>query len=176
MTQKTAFILASVITSFLLVVAGGVAARAALPAAAPTTSVIETVATPADLQQREAEYQALIQQANAQLQEAYAQQQALQAQLNQSANLDQASSPTLTPEAAVRIALNAAPGATLLSQPELGNLQGVPVYAVTLSRGVVYVDSTSGQVLYNSTVAAAPAAGGEYGESHEHEHEGGGHD
>lgn len=50
---------------------------------------------------------------------------------------------------AAGIALGSAVGASLLQQPRLVNFQGVAAYEVQLDRGVVYVDASSGQVLYN---------------------------
>jgi len=52
---------------------------------------------------------------------------------------------------AAGIALGSAAGASLLQQPQLVNFQGVATYEVQLDAGLVYVDASSGQVLYNGT-------------------------
>jgi uncharacterized membrane protein YkoI len=86
----------------------------------------------------------------------------------------------ISPDMAATIALNAVPGATLTRQPELVDFQGAVAYEVILDRGAVYVDATSGQVLYNgaATTASSGGHGGEHegGEHEGSEHEGGGHD
>ena len=48
-----------------------------------------------------------------------------------------------------QIALNAAPGASLLATPTLVNLNGTVAYQVRLNMGLVYVDANSGQVLFS---------------------------
>ena len=57
----------------------------------------------------------------------------------------------ISAEQAGSIALSNAPGASLLQQPSLVNLQGTAAYEVLLDRGQVFVDATSGQVLYDGT-------------------------
>ena|SRR5437016_1878899 len=57
----------------------------------------------------------------------------------------------VSPDQAARIALNSAPGASLLQQPRLVNLRGAAAYEVPLDMGYVYVHASSGQVLYNGT-------------------------
>ena len=170
MSQRTAFILAAVLTAFALVIGGAVAGRAIEPAApeAPAAEVTEPTAivpqpeTQADLQQvlaeREAAYQELIRQANERLQQAYDQQQ------SQVAATAAAPAYPFTPDQATNIALQAAPGAVLLSQPELVNFQGVMAYEVALDQGLVYVDATTGQILYNGTLILADSSYGDDGD------------
>ncbi|MBI3362531.1 MAG: PepSY domain-containing protein, partial [Chloroflexi bacterium] len=133
--------------------------------------------------------QELIQQANARLEEAYQQQQALADQLNTKAQPQaQTIAPTkpaaatyaVSSDQAALIALTAAPGAKLTRGPELVKFQGIVAYEVMLDRGTVYVDATTGQVLYNgaTVVPAAPAGqqianGGGGGASNGGAHEGG---
>ena len=57
----------------------------------------------------------------------------------------------ISAEQAGSIALSNTPGASLLQQPQLVNLQGTAAYEVLLDRGQVFVDATSGQVLYDGT-------------------------
>jgi uncharacterized membrane protein YkoI len=59
-------------------------------------------------------------------------------------------------EDAAGIALTSAPGAALAQEPRLVNVNGTLAYEVALDRGVVYVDATSGQVLYNSATGPQP--------------------
>ncbi len=54
-----------------------------------------------------------------------------------------------------QIAQQAVPGATLNGMPTLVNLQGTVAYRVQLDRGVVYVNATTGQILYNQAPASA---------------------
>lgn len=185
MNQKTALLISAVVTSFLLVVAGGVAARVIGPATAPAptdppTSLPPTAtidpAVQAAIQQREATYQQEIQQANAQLQEAYAKQQELANQLAQAQQAGAsggASAYPISSDVAITIALNAAQGAQLARAPELVRFEGRVAYEVTMDRGKVYVDAISGQVLANTaaTFSAPPAQAPTSSGSHEGEHE-----
>ncbi len=121
-------------------------------------------------QQREVEYQKLIAQANKQLQDAYAQIEAAKtkkpavhtAVQQASAARVQAPQPTATQNYAISaqyaasLAMTADPGTTLLATPELVSFEGTPAYEVRLNRGNVYVDATSGAVLYNGAVAPTP--------------------
>ncbi len=91
----------------------------------------------------------------------------------------------LTPQQALQIALASVPNATAMRLPELVDLQGALAYEVVLDKGVVYVDASTGAVLYDGmTQSAAPRS--RYGEGadyeahsehedeedeHEHEHE-----
>ena len=211
MTQKMAIILAAIITAFLLVFGGAVAARvsqadaaskqAAVAPAPPSDAPAADVMAQAQalIQQRDAEYRQLIDQANQRLQAVYQQQQAIvqAAQAAQAAQVEkpalaapssapaaQPAAPTfaVSPDTAVSIALQAANGATLIRAPELVRFEGQVAYEVGFTRGVVYVDANSGQVLYNGTRGGqgggghepAPASqpstgGGEHEQSHESE-------
>ena len=187
MTQRNAILTAAVLTSFVLVLIGGVVARvtqaSAAAEAAPTVTVpIQTTATldpevQALIAQREAQYQQALQDANAQLQQAYQQQQALaeqlaqqQAQAQPPAQAQTAAAYAVSPDMAASTALTVAPGTMLIREPELVNFQGAVAYEVTLDRGQVYVDANNGQVLYNGAVATA--GGGHDDEGHDDE----GHD
>lgn len=165
MNQKPALLLAAGITAFVLVVVGGLALRlSTTPASEAPAAIVEPTTDPALqalLAEREAARQQ-IEQANAQLQEAYQQQQALADQLTPEAQLE-AVTPAATPvfaisaEAALAIALQAAPATTALKAPELVSVQGAPAYEVTLDKGLVYVDANTGQVLVNNAIVPAPA-------------------
>ncbi|HST04191.1 MAG TPA: PepSY domain-containing protein [Chloroflexia bacterium] len=51
------------------------------------------------------------------------------------------------------IALSIVEGTSLLQQPRLVDFQGRAAYEVQLSRGMVYVDASTGQVLYDGVTA-----------------------
>lgn len=57
---------------------------------------------------------------------------------------------SISPQDALRIAMRALPNSTLRRGPELVDYQGTAAYAMQLSRGVVVVDATSGDVLFAS--------------------------
>ena len=118
MTQKTAFSVATLLTVFLVVVIVGVGIRvaqqatpaAATTAAASSPAAAEGGALASDIQpaqaQREADYQAALEQANQrlteanrQLQESYRQQQALAEQLQRLSQPSPASQPVSSTEA-----------------------------------------------------------------------------
>ena len=181
MTQKTALILSAVLTAFVLVVGGGVIARVSQPeaaaAATPTAARplwLPPAAAPAAdvtaqvqeiLQQREAQYRQLIDQANQRL--AAMNQQVASASAAQQASASAAPAParsaapapaapartaiSLSAEAARNIAVQAANFATMIRTPELVRFEGKVAYEVGFTRGVVYVDASSGAVLFNGT-------------------------
>ena len=180
MSQRLALLLTTGMSAFMLVTAGAVAGRVTNAQAAPTATAVPTEDLNALLQDREAAYRQLLDQANAQLEQAY-QQLATQT--------PQAGAPAypVSPEQAAMIAMGVVPGATLTATPELVSFQGVVAYEVILSRGKVYVDATSGAVLYNGTgggAAVAQSGRGGGGGGHaddddpkgEEEHDGGGED
>jgi uncharacterized membrane protein YkoI len=178
MSQRIALILSAGLTAFVLVVAGAVVGRytmqqqSAADATTQATSDPAVTQAPADAaaaatpttdiqvyQQREAEYQALIAQANQRLEQAYS-------QMN-SQTASQSATPSvtsITPDMAVTIALKAVPGATLIGQPQLLTYQNKLAYQVTLNRGLVYVDANSGQILSNSAKVQIASAGGGHSE------------
>jgi uncharacterized membrane protein YkoI len=127
-------------------------------------------ATQAQIAEREASYQQLIQQANARLDQAYKQQQELVKQIeDQKANaktrtqVSQQPKFNVSSEQAVSIALAAVPGAVLVKPAELVSFKETPSYVVTLDKGVVYVDANTGKILYNSATVVVvnnPGSGG----------------
>lgn len=172
MNQRNAFLIATAVTAFALVLVGAVASRAAVLNAAPAPQ--DTPAPTADpsatfdptaqaqIDEREAAYRALIDQANQELQQAYALleaasgRQATGTPASPSTTADPASSGhAVSVDRATSIALAAVPGAKLTRWPELVLFQGVTAYEVTLDRGVLYVDANTGQVLHNGVAASA---------------------
>ncbi len=191
MNQKIAFLFAGILTAFLLVIGGGLAGRlsqsSAAPAPAPTAAPADAAPVAqidpsaqliAQMQQREAAYQQLIDQANQRLQAAYAQQQATVAQINQArsaaparsaqpaqtqapaaAAAAQPAAPSLSPEAAINIAINASNGKRMTREPQLVLFENQVAYEIGFTNGAIYIDANSGAVLYNGTVGHVASSG-----------------
>jgi uncharacterized membrane protein YkoI len=63
----------------------------------------------------------------------------------------------ISPESAAQIASQAAAsGAVLSGNPELVNFEGTVAYEVVFDLGKIYVDASTGAMLYNGTVSSAP--------------------
>jgi hypothetical protein len=192
MTQKTALILSVVLTAFLLVVGGGVIARVSQPEAisAATPTVAPTVAAPANdvtaqvqglVQQREAQYRQLIEQANQRLADMNQQlaavqvAQAVPAPARVAAPAAPAPAQPAAPQIALSfdaardIAVQAANFATMIRAPELVRFEGKVAYEVGFTRGVVYVDASSGGVLFNGTQGSGVSAQPSSGDDHDHD-------
>ena len=147
MIQKHALVLAVALTAFSLAVIGGVAARLAAPTA-PAADPLDD-STVLTLQAREAEYRQALAQANQQLQQAYQQRRAQPDQASQTG------APAVSADQAAKLALDVVRGAALTKRPELVMFEGTPAYEVVLDQGTLYVDASSGSVLYNGVLAAA---------------------
>ncbi|MEO8083040.1 MAG: PepSY domain-containing protein [Ardenticatenales bacterium] len=191
--QRNALILAGALSAFTLLLIGAVAGRvshdAARVAVAPTVTVAPTAeptagpdpAVQALLDERDAAYQDVIQQANdrlaqanVQLQSAYAAAAASAASAAAAARPVAPPAPAyIGPERAAEIALGVVPGAAVQRMPELVNFQGAAAYEVVTSTGSVYVDALSGQLLFNGAAApvAASSGGGRGGEREGREHD-----
>ncbi len=161
MSQKTMIALATSLTAFVLVIAGGVFARLSSASAAPEPAAAVSAAVSDLWNQREAAYQSLIDQANQRL--LAAEQSSTATATGATEGASQAFTANLTPAQAATLALMAAPGANVAAQPELVAFQGIPAYEVSTTFGMVYIDATTGSVLYNGTaqMTAAAAQGGE---------------
>ncbi len=139
------------------------------PAGTPTADLLVTLA------EREAQYRALIEEANRRLAQANQQLANLEQQL-QEAQASQPAADTkavtnvaqpapvvgqpqprvaLMPQRALEIALIAVPGTVAQRMPEPVDFQGAVAYEVLLNTGAVYVDANSGVILYNGAVAQA---------------------
>jgi uncharacterized membrane protein YkoI len=159
MKQRTALFVAAGLTAFVLVVVGGVAGAVAGASAASPTATVDP-ALQAQIQQRESAYQGLIQEANAQLQQAY--QQLDQLQSSSQPAQSPATTYPVSPDLAAALAVRLAPGSKLTSWPTLVDFQGTVAYEIVLDRGTVYIDATTGHLLYNGasqTVNASLTAG-----------------
>jgi len=182
MNQKFVLTLAASLTAFVLVMGGAIAGKLAAPAAPAAAAA--TVPIPTDVQnlyaEREAEYQARLDEANQALAEAYAQQDSANANAAPVEEQSQSQDPaipgvTLTPQEAMSAAIITVPGAQILRIPELVNFQGIVAYEVKLDLGTVYIDASNGAALYNGAVQ--PQAPAKAYKEHDDDHEnGGGHD
>jgi len=174
MNQKTALIISAGATAFMLFTAGAVIRVTSQPqtVAAQTVSTVAPVATSVTAQQ----YTQLINEANARIQQlknenAMLQQQAGQTPAGSAATVSNVpAAGQITADAAAQAALNAAPGAQLMSTPELVNFQGTTAFEVVLNTGSVYIDAGSGQLLYSAATQQLSVTSFEQGEHHE-EHE-----
>ncbi|WP_376792959.1 PepSY domain-containing protein [Thermoflexus sp.] len=179
MHQQWTYRLAWMLGAFALVILGAAAGRAAQlewAAAEPTVGVpLTPIADPGTpvagsnleqlLQERERAYRALIAEANARLEQAYRQIQELSAQPVASSPdapaMPSGASVALSPSRVIWIAMNAAPGSALMKEPELVLFQGTLAYEVTLDQGLLYIDASTGQILYDGlpqVVQTAPSA------------------
>jgi uncharacterized membrane protein YkoI len=143
MTQKFAYIVAAGMAAFMIVLLGALGAyivlhgqdgKAASAEAASVTAPVESTAPNG----------------------------AGSGDLGTSSDSGQSSGGTTYPisaEQAGNIALSNAPGASLLQEPQLVKLQGTAAYEVLLDRGQVFVDATSGQVLYDGTTTGRQRRG-----------------
>ncbi len=146
------------------------------PPPTPTADVI------AVLTEREAQYRALLEEANRRLEEANQQLAKLEQQLEAVQATQSAPAPVanasqsqatqrprvqpaqpqpviqaaLTPQRALEIALITAPGTVAQRMPELVDFQGVVAYEVLLNAGTMYIDANSGAILYNGVVVQPP--------------------
>jgi hypothetical protein len=154
MAQRIALFVSAGITAFVLIIVGaaiGTAGRAHSPGI-PTLDPQLL----AQLQTREAAYQALIAEANAQTQ-------ALEpTPLPSVTPTPQATDVVypISPELAAALALSVAPDAYLVRAPVLVLYGGVVAYEVTLNTGRVYVDAKSGAILWNGAVVAKSGGSG----------------
>ena len=194
MTQRNALLISAVLAAFLLAVLGGLAATLLQPTAPPPAADDPTVAgavaaAPALDPAREAAYQQALADAQAQLLEANRRLAEANAQLEAApipppttappapVPTDPPAAPTyaVSAERAGQLARAVVPGATLRGPPDLVSYQDVPAYEVLLDQGTIYIDATTGRVLYNNALAsriqAAPQPARDH-ESEEHEHGG----
>jgi len=156
MSQRIALFLSVALTAFVLVFIGAAISigRQGLTVAQSPTLDPQLLAA---LQQREATYQAMIDQANAQLQ-------ATTPASTETTTPTTEPSPTtagfpISPALAAYLAQSLSPNSYLLRSPVLVNFQGTTAYEVALNTGFVYIDATNGAVLYNGTAAVSNSNG-----------------
>jgi hypothetical protein len=154
--QRIAVFLSISITAFILITIGAVLGRAGQ--AQPAGPALDPQLA-AQLQTREAAYQALIAQANAQTQ-------ALEpSPLPTTTPVPQPTAEVypISPELAAYLALTVAPNAYVIKPPELVLFRGAVAYEVTLNTGRVYVDAHNGAILWNGAGVASSGGSGSSG-------------
>ncbi len=151
MSQRIVLFFSITLTAFILVILGAVIGLGRqVPAASVDPTLDPQLA--AQLQAREAEYQALIEQANAQLSAAGS---TATPDAAQASNQPATPAYPVSPDTSASIALQAVPNSYLIQTPDLVSFQGTVAYEVTLNSGLVYIDATTGQILYNSALAVS---------------------
>lgn len=158
--KNKSLIVSIFVTVFLVVVAGGIATSVLANNQPGNSAKINAADAVKTYQAREAEYQALLAKANSQLELANQQ---LTQLANSTYNNDSSSQSTsdlnssypVTKEMAMSIAFQTA-GDYPLSEPELVDYNGTVAYEVKFQNGNIYVDATTGQILFNGI--SAPAA------------------
>jgi septal ring factor EnvC (AmiA/AmiB activator) len=200
MKQQTVFTIAIALTAFIMLAVGGVILTEQTAQAKSNTPAQVQAAQSQDVQQapqvdqdllkqisdREAQYQAWINQANAQLEQAQKDEKTLKDQLTalESANTQLtaqvAAQPSLlTPQQASQVA------ADYMHQKDLYAVEtvsyyGSTAYKVTFSSGAIVFLNTYGQIMAALSAPSAPvssSSGGSRGGSSKYsEHDGGGHD
>jgi hypothetical protein len=144
----TAFILFTVTSLLQNVAAANVAGQ-------PASSVVSNGFTPeieALIAEREAQYIEMINQANAQLTQA---QQALTVAPVVAA---EPVASQFSPEQAAQVADEAAlSGASRTGEPELVDFEGTIAYEVPYDFGNIYVDATTGELIFNGTINLEPS-------------------
>lgn len=136
MTKRTAILITGALTAMMLILVVGVGLALAVNASLTTNAVTSPLAPTTDAT-------VTIPQAPA-------------GDLN---------SAQLSSDQAATIALGNVPNAKLVRVPELVNYQGTVAYKVVLDQGNVYVDASSGEILFNGATAniVIPALGRESG-------------
>lgn len=137
MNKRLVLFMSIFFSVILLAVVGGVVKTVA----ARQQATVISPELQSQISAREAEYAAQIELANQQIQ-----------QLNDQINLQQNSPETtgISPENAAAIALQTAgTEEALLKIPELVSYEGKSAFEVQLTDGVLYIDSISGEVLFN---------------------------
>lgn len=178
MIQRSMLIISVVVTSFILVVTGALADRV-INSQQPGVGVqpeavgLDSPEVITILEEREAEYQALIDEANQKLAAAYETQEELASRLEQEAPTASQAEYEISPELAVGLALSVAPSAKVSKRVELVMFQGMVAYEVILDRGAVYIGAENGWLLHNSvpSVETISHDGGFEDDDDEHEDE-----
>ena len=149
MKKNRSLIISIFITAFLIVIAGGVVTTVLANAQSPATPKISAAEAVKTYQAREAEYQSLLTKANQELDQANQQITQLVNSINSSQDVQNSTDTyPVTAEMAKAIAYQAA-GDYPLNEPELVDYNGTVAYEVKFANGNIYVDATTGQILFN---------------------------
>src|SRR3990172_5989373 len=144
MIRKNALLMASALTALILVLVGGVAASLPSDASAQDAqgeeagAAVDEQALMTIVQEREAAYRELIDQANQLLAETPA--------------VSVAPTFPISADTAVAIVLTTVRGGSLEKPPELVDYMGAAAYEVSLVQGLVYVDANTGKILANGAI------------------------
>ena len=147
--NRKALMISIGITAFVVVTVGGVIvsyaqSRSAASTDPPTVEdVLNDPSVQAVLQEREAAYQQMIEEANQRI-----------AELSTPAEEMTAEEYPVSADLAAGLARISLGGGTLLRQPELVSVNGRAAYELIFDRGRVYIDATSGAILYTSSGAS----------------------
>jgi uncharacterized membrane protein YkoI len=136
--NKRLVLFTSIFLSVLILAVAGVVVKT-VAARQQITSISPELQSQIDT--REAEYAARIQEANQRIQ-----------QLNEQINFQQSTKEpqTITPENAALIALQTTgPDEVLIKIPELVSYEGRSAYEVQVTDGVLYIDSVTSEILFN---------------------------
>lgn len=213
--QRTALLIAGGLTAFTLVGLGALAGQlntgASLATATPAGASVSATSAPivnaveqptsapagastdSASAAREAQYQALIEEANRRIEAANRQLAQMEQQLAaaqaapaETGNLTAAAQAQTAPAApasnsapgvaisaqrALEIAQASTPGAVAQRLPELVNFQGAIAYEVAFNTGMVYVDANTGAVLYNGALTQPVAGPTRYEDDDDEDHE-----
>ena len=156
MIQKPALWISIGLTAFMLFTLSSVlqnvsAANAAVQTDPGATTAGLTPEIEAIIAERESQYIEMINQANAQLT------QAQQALTVSPAAADPAAT-QFSPEHAAEVADSAAlSGATRTGEPALVNFEGSVAYEIPYDYGNIYVDATTGDLIFNGTINLEPS-------------------
>lgn len=154
MNKNRSLMISIFITVFLVVIAGGVATTVLANNQSPKKSALSAADAVKTYQAREAEYQALLDKANHELELANQQITALAGKPSQDAQGQNSNEEyPVTEEMAKVIAYQAAKDYPL-EDPELVDYNGKVAYEVKFANGNIYVDATTGQILFNGISSA----------------------
>jgi hypothetical protein len=190
MTRKTALIISTIITTFILLLSAGIfvtvhnAAQvnaandmATVPASDAASASTLDPALVQILQDREAAYQEMINQANARLAQAQQEQQALQAQLAALTQPTITTTVTSPPVASISMEQAAQVAETYLRRKDVYSvesisLKGASVYLVTFSSGdQVYVSLDGNIISVQRAKSVASSNSSHSDDDHESDHE-----
>jgi uncharacterized membrane protein YkoI len=149
MKKNRSLMISIFITAFLVVIGGGVATTVLANNQTTQGNKISAADAVKTYQAREAEWQALLEKANHDLDQANQQLTAMAGSSTGESTPESSSSQyPVSEEMAKSIAFQVAKDYPL-SDPELVNYNGTVAYEVKFKNGTIYVDATSGQILFN---------------------------
>jgi hypothetical protein len=161
MIQKPALVLSVALTAFVVFTLSGLVRVFASGSTAGSTAsegAVSAEISPELVQlisDRELAYTEMIDQANQQLEQAQA---ALAAATAPSAGEQNAVGVQISAQQALEVASGSAiVGAQLAGEPQLVNFEGAVAYEVPFDIGNIYIDATTGELLFNGTVNLLPS-------------------